>query len=160
MSDKEALLRNARERGVRKQLTVLIEGTEQLTDWTWGVGKKADYITYSEPRSKRRMVKYGRGGADQPLDADVSHIKNQFGSVFGVDQDEVYRRLKHYLPHACMGYATRGATTWQLGMRKTPRSFSSSSSPSYRKKSHEMWFDETGILSRSRSRLGARDRES
>jgi len=108
MSDKEALLRNARERGVRKQLTVLIEGTEQLTDWTWGVGKKADYITYSEPRSKRRMVKYGRGGADQPLDADVSHIKNQFGSVFGVDQDEVYRRLKHYLPHACMGYATRG----------------------------------------------------
>ena len=108
MSDKEAVLRNAGKRGVRKQLAVLIEGTEQLTDWTWRVGKKADYITYREPRSKRRMVKYGRGGADRPLDADVSHINNQFGSVFGVDQDEVYRRLKHYLPHACIGYETRG----------------------------------------------------
>jgi hypothetical protein len=108
MSDKEALLAEARERGVREQLTVLIERTERLTDWTWRVGKNADYITYREPQSKRRMVKYGRGGADRPLDADVSHINNQFGSVFGVDQDEVYRRLKYYLPHACMGYETRG----------------------------------------------------
>ena len=108
MSDEEALLHNAREWGVWKQLTLLMEGTEELTDWTGRIGKNADYITYSERRSKRRMVKYGRGGADRPLDADVSHINNQFGSIFGVDQDEVYRRLKHYLPHACMGYETRG----------------------------------------------------
>jgi hypothetical protein len=108
MPDKEALLRNARVRGVEEQLAVLIQGTEQLTDWTCRVGKNADYITYSEPRSGRRMVKYGKGSADRRLDADVSHINNQFGSVFSVERDEVYRRLCHYLPDACEGYGTRG----------------------------------------------------
>jgi len=109
MPDKEALLRNARKRGVWKQLTILIEGTEELTDWTWRVGKNADHITYSEPGSKRRMVTYGERGEGRPLDSDVSHLNSQFGSTFGLTVDEVFARLKEYLPHACEGYGTRGA---------------------------------------------------
>jgi hypothetical protein len=109
MSDKEALLRNFRKKGVRKQLTILIEGTEELTDWTWSVGKNADYITYNDRRSKRRMVTYGERGEGRPLDADISHLNNQFGGTFGLTVDEVFARLKEYLPHACKGYGTRGS---------------------------------------------------
>ena len=109
MSDKKALLRNARRRRVSRQLTILIEGTEELTDWTWRVGKNADYITYSDSCSKRRMVTYGERGEGHPLDADVSHLNNQFGGTFGMTEDEVYARLKEYLPDACEGYGTRGA---------------------------------------------------
>jgi hypothetical protein len=109
MSNKDALLRNAQKRGVRKHLEVLIEGTERLTDWTWRVGRNADYITYSERQSGRRMVTYGDRGEGRPLDADVSHLNNQFGRTFGLTVDEVFAHLKEYLPHACEGYGTRGA---------------------------------------------------
>ena len=107
MADKEALLRKAAERGVREQLAVLIEGTEQLmTGWTWRVGKNADYITYSEGCSKRRMVTYGERGEGRPLDADINQSNNQFGTSFRVTEDEVIARLKKYLPHACDAYET------------------------------------------------------
>jgi len=106
MPDKEALLRNARKRGVWKQLAILIEGTEELTGWTWRVGKKAGHITYREPGSKRRMVTYGERGEGRPLDADISHLNNQFGGTFGVTEDEVIARLKKYLPHARDAYET------------------------------------------------------
>jgi len=107
MADKEALLRKAAERGVRKQLAVLIEGTGQLMrGWTWRVGKNADYITYSERQSGRRMVTYGERGEGRPLDADINQGGNQFGAAFGVTEDEVIARLKKYLPHACDAYET------------------------------------------------------
>jgi len=106
MPDKEALLGNARKRGVWKQLTILIEGTEELTDWTWRVGKNADHITYSERQSGRRMVTYGERGEGRPLDADINQGGNQFGAAFGVTEDEVIARLKTYLPHACDAYET------------------------------------------------------
>ena len=107
MSDKEALLRNARKKGRFQALKVLIEGTEELTDWTCRVGKDADYITYGDSCSKRRMVTYGDRGEGRPLDADVSHLNNQFGGTFDMTKDQVYARLKEYLPHACKGYGTR-----------------------------------------------------
>jgi len=104
MSSKDKLLAWARMRGVYESLNTLIEGTEKLTDWEWDVGKNEDFIGYSDPRSRRRMVRYGwMVSPDRPLDVDVNKRNNQFGSVFGVDQDEVYRRLERYLPDAVKG---------------------------------------------------------
>ena len=60
MSDKEALLRNARKKGVFQALKILIEGTEELLqDWKPEVGKNADRISYKLPKSNHVMVRYG-----------------------------------------------------------------------------------------------------
>ena len=110
MPDKEALLSNARKKGVFQALKVLIEGTEELTDWKPEVGKNADRISYKHPTTNRVMVRYGGLSSSwRALDADVSQRNNQFGGTFGVTEDEVYARLTQYLPRACQGYETRGA---------------------------------------------------
>jgi hypothetical protein len=110
MSGKDELLRNAERRGVLRPLKILIRGTEELTDWKPDVGKNADRISYKHRPSNRVMVRYGGLSSSwRVLDADVSQRNNQFGSVFGIDQDAVYDRLKQYLDHACKGYGTRGA---------------------------------------------------
>jgi hypothetical protein len=107
MSDKESLLRKARERGCFQALKLLIEGTEELTDWKPEVGKNADRISYKAPKTKRVMVRYG--GLDSAwhgLEADVYQGDNQFGAFFGVTEGEVIARLRQYLPHARDGYET------------------------------------------------------
>jgi hypothetical protein len=103
MSKKEALLRKAQERGCFHALRVLIEGTEELTDWKPQVGKNG--ISYKHRGSNRMMVRYG--GLDSGwhgLEADVNQGDHQFGGVFGVTEDEVIARLREYLPNARDGY--------------------------------------------------------
>jgi len=105
----EKMEHKAQRLGVLEGLRTLVNGTEELTDWKREVGKNADRISYKHPVSNRVMVRYhGLSSSHRVLDADVNHVNNQFGSVFGVGKDEVYLRLKHYLPHACKGYGTRG----------------------------------------------------
>jgi hypothetical protein len=107
MSDKEALLRNAREKGFFQALKILIEGTEELTNWKPEVGKNADRISYKHPKSKRVMVRYGGLSSSwSGLEVDVNQGDNQFGGTFGVTEDEVIARLKKYLPHARDAYET------------------------------------------------------
>jgi len=108
MSDKEALLRNARNKGVFQALKVLIEGTEELLkDWKPEVGKNADRISYKHPKSRRVMVRYGGLSSSWcGLEVDVNQGENQFGDTFGVTEDEVIVRLKKYLPHARDAYET------------------------------------------------------
>jgi hypothetical protein len=107
MSDKEALLRKAREKGCFVALKILIEGTEELTDWKPEVGKKADRISYKHPKSKRVLVRYGGLSSSWTgLEADINQGENQFGGFFGVTEDEVIARLKKYLPHARDAYET------------------------------------------------------
>lgn len=104
MSGKDELLRNAQRRGVRRPLEILIKGTEELTDWEFAVGKRADCVSYTHPASGRVMIRYGwRVSPDRLLDVDVNKRNNQFGSVFGIEEDEVYTRLVEYLPHAVQG---------------------------------------------------------
>ncbi len=105
MSDKEALERKARERGCFQALKVLIEGTEELTDWKPEVRKKG--ISYKHRASNRVMLRYGGLDSARPgLEADVYQGDNQFGAFFGVTEDEVIARLKEYLPDARDGYET------------------------------------------------------
>jgi len=105
--DKEALLSNARKKGVFQALKVLIEGTEELTDWKPEVGKNADRISYKHPKSKRVLVRYGGLSSSWcGLEVDVNQGENQFGGTFGVTEDEVIARLKKYLPHARDAYET------------------------------------------------------
>jgi hypothetical protein len=103
MSAKDQLLMWARRRGVYEPLKVLIEGTEKLTDWEWDVGDKANFVGYSDPQSGRRIVRYGWVVNPDRLHIDVNKRSNAFGSVFRVEQDEVFRRLKQHLPDAVEG---------------------------------------------------------
>jgi hypothetical protein len=108
MSDKQALLRKAREKGCFGALKILIEGTEELTDWKPEVGKNADRISYKHPKSNRVLVRYGGLSSSWTgLEADINQGENQFGGFFGVTEDEVIARLKRYLPHARDAYETR-----------------------------------------------------
>jgi hypothetical protein len=107
MSDKEALLRKAREKGFFQALKILIEGTEELTDWKPEVGKNADRISYKHPKSKRALVRYGGLSSSWTgLEADINQGENEFGHFFGVTEEEVIARLKEYLPHARDAYET------------------------------------------------------
>ena len=111
MSSKDKLLDNAQRRGVREALQALIVGTEELTDWKREVGKNANRVSYKHPLSKRMMVRYDLDMVSdlRLLDANVNMRNNHFGSVFGADGDEVYRRLEEYFPSdASKGYGTHG----------------------------------------------------
>jgi hypothetical protein len=107
MSDKEALLRKAGEKGCSRALKILIDGTEELLGKVWepDVGKNG--VSYRLRTSKHVMVRYG--GLDSSwlgLQADIHQGGNRFGGFFGVTEEEVIARLKMYLPHACDAYET------------------------------------------------------
>jgi hypothetical protein len=106
----EKLEREAHRRGVLEALRTLMAGTKDLTDWQPQVGRKANFIRYDDPGSKRWLVRYGwRVSPDlQTLDANVNMRNNQFGSGFGLSRDEVFDRLKGHLPDAVRGIKTRG----------------------------------------------------
>jgi hypothetical protein len=100
----------AQRRGVLEALRILIRGTKELTDWKPEVGKRADRISYKHPVSNRVMIGYGWSDSHelQKLIAIVNMRNNQFGSVFEVGKDDVYERLRSYLPQAVKGILTRG----------------------------------------------------
>lgn len=107
MSDKEALLRKAREKGCFGELKILIEGTEELFGEEWKFEVLKGGISYKLRTSNLVMVRYG--GLDSSwrgLDADIHQGDNRFGAFFEVTERDVLARLEEYLPDACDAYET------------------------------------------------------